>query len=160
MKKPRFKNKTTKITLNPIEYKMIRASAKAHKEILQYFKEHNIKVTIENALEDSRHSKYLTPRCNTIEAAREIAINKKYEIIKGSIAIHQRRTSDAGSRTTQHRGRKNAEAKREEHIFIYPKGVEWTDKLRDSYRTIFKIHHNSGMSEEQAQELTLQELGL
>lgn len=152
--------KKSKVKLSPLEYKIMRDSARAHKEVLDYFKDKELKVDIETALEDPLHSKYLTPRYEIITAAREIAINKKYKIIKDSIKIHHLRTSDEGSRTTQYRARKKLEKEREESVFKYPDGIYWTNELRDEYRTLFKIHYNSGMGEEAAQTLTLKELGL
>lgn len=154
------KRKRPKVKLSPLEYDIIRKSAKAHKEILDYFKDKNIKVDLETALEDPLHSKYLTPKYNIITAAREISINKKYRIMKDSVEVHHRRISKEGSRTTQYRRKKQLEEKRNDSVFTYPEGVNWTIELKESYRSIFKAHYNSGMGKEMAEKLTMKELGL
>ena len=153
----RYKSrKKKKPQLNEEERGLLKASAKAHKEILVYLKEQEeLKGPLKDLLNDVKHREFLKPRMDIINSARAIALNKKYEIMEASIDVGLR-TSKYGNRTTQWKRKKALEEKRKEEVFDYPLGLE--DSLKEPYRILFKKHIASGMPRELAQKLTLEGL--
>lgn len=152
----RYKSrKKKKPQLNEEERGLLKASAKAHKEILVYLKEQELKGPLKDLLNDVKHREFLKPRMDIIHSARAIALNKKYEIMEASVDVGLR-TSKYGNRTTQWKRKKALEEKRKEEVFDYPLGLE--DSLKESYRILFKKHIASGMPRELAQKLTLEGL--
>lgn len=150
------KRKRKKPQLNEFERVALRNSSKAYKEILKYLGENDIKEDLKSLLKDKKHSEFISPRLKIINSARNIALNKKYEIMADSVKVHHLQTTKDGSRTTQYRRRKKAQEKRDEEVFTYPEEVQ-TEKEQETYRILFSKHIASGMPKSLAQELTLRD---
>lgn len=149
--------------MNPEEKEIISKAATAHKELLEYYRDKDLIHADESTLALKEHSDYIHPRKELIKVANQIALNKKYQIIRDSVQteIHHLQTSQGGGKTTKWRKKKEAIEKREANIFIYPDiGRPWANTEQEEYRILFTYHINSGMPKEMAQSLTLRDMGL
>lgn len=132
----------------------LRAATIAHKKLLQYIREYDIK--IEDITTLSQNEPYLQDLLNTINIGRKISQNQKYFKFHRKVKVNPLKIRKGLSYKAKQRIKAKAEAKRNKMIFEYPEiGRVLNDEEKSFYRNLLTKNLNSGMAREKAISITL-----